>query len=176
MFPFSTFEHGHFCTHSTTSITYSILAMSMSQHLLGIAPYLLSTTAQFTENPFASTHSLDTNPFDDPSPYSASAASSKVTVDATRLQELEQRERDLERREQELTQKADYIRKHGRNNWPPCLSHFARCAAAVHADPLPQSIPSYSILSQRKYQKAQDRLLPSSTSFGSYSLLRWSST
>lgn len=70
---------------------------------------------QFNENPFASTHSLDTNPFDDP--VSASASSAKV--DATRLQEIEQRERDLERREQELTQKADYIRQHGRNNWPP---------------------------------------------------------
>ncbi|KAI0340088.1 scamp-domain-containing protein [Trametopsis cervina] len=71
--------------------------------------------SQLTENPFASTHSLDTNPFDDPNPYSTSTPS----VASKRAQELEQRERDLERREQELNQRADHIRQHGRNNWPP---------------------------------------------------------
>ena len=74
------------------------------------APHV-SSSARYTENPFASTHSLDTNPFDDPAPDPAQAA---------RLEELAQRERDLERREAELTQKADHIKRHGRNNFPPC--------------------------------------------------------
>ncbi|KAI9571330.1 scamp family-domain-containing protein [Boletus coccyginus] len=60
----------------------------------------------YTQNPFASTHSLDANPFDDPA------------KDA-RPQDLDRRERDLERREHELTQRAEHIRKFGRNNWPP---------------------------------------------------------
>ncbi|KAI0093687.1 scamp family-domain-containing protein [Irpex rosettiformis] len=68
---------------------------------------------QLTENPFASTHSLDTNPFDDPTPYSTTTSSN------VKLQDIEQRERDLERREAELNQRADNLRTHGRNNWPP---------------------------------------------------------
>jgi hypothetical protein len=80
------------------------------------------TTADYTQNPFASTHSLDTNPFDDPvTPTSPSHA-----AEAARLEQLHQRERDLERREQELNAKADHIRRHGRNNWPPCLSHYTK--------------------------------------------------
>ncbi|KAI0683699.1 scamp family-domain-containing protein [Cytidiella melzeri] len=70
-----------------------------------------------TENPFASTHSLDTNPFDDPTPYAAPNSTSDKH--SARAQELEQRERDLERREQELNQRAEHVRTHGRNNWPP---------------------------------------------------------
>lgn len=77
-----------------------------------LAPHV-SSSARYTENPFASTHSLDTNPFDDPAPGPAHAA---------RMEELAQRERDLERRETELTQKADHIKRHGRNNFPPCKS------------------------------------------------------
>ena len=73
----------------------------------------VSPSARYTENPFASTHSLDTNPFDDPAPGPTHAA---------RMEELAQRERDLERRETELTQKADHIKRHGRNNFPPCKS------------------------------------------------------
>ena len=65
----------------------------------------------YNENPFASSHSLDTNPFDDPA---------KPADHDARLEELRQREADLERRERELTQKQDHIRRHGRNNWPPC--------------------------------------------------------
>ncbi|KAI6109479.1 scamp family-domain-containing protein [Pisolithus sp. B1] len=66
--------------------------------------------ADYHQNPFASTHSLDANPFDDPAP----------TQDkTTRQRDLEQRERDLQRREQELNQRAEHIRRHGRNNWPP---------------------------------------------------------
>lgn len=38
------------------------------------------------------------------------------------MEELRQREADLERRERELNQKAEHIRKFGRNNWPPCPS------------------------------------------------------
>jgi hypothetical protein len=64
--------------------------------------------SEYTQNSFASTHSLDANPFDDP-----------PTKDAPQLHDLDSRERDLERREQELNQRAEHIRKHGRNNWPP---------------------------------------------------------
>jgi len=79
---------------------------------------------ELTQNPFASTHSLDTNPFDDPVPQSSSSYPND-THD-TRLAQLSQRERDLERREQELSAKADHIRTHGRNNWPsfyPIIYH-----------------------------------------------------
>ena len=76
-----------------------------------------SPTADHTQDPFASTHSLDTNPFDDPvTPRHPSPH------DAARLEELRRREQDLQRREQELNAKADNIRRNGRNNWPPCLS------------------------------------------------------
>lgn len=51
------------------------------------------------------------NPFDDPPQQSSHSA---------RLEELQRREADLERREAELNQKAEHIRKHGRNNWPFC--------------------------------------------------------
>ncbi|KAH9946092.1 scamp-domain-containing protein, partial [Epithele typhae] len=64
------------------------------------------------ENPFASSHSLDANPFDDP-------AASQQASNTARLEEIRQRELELERRERELAQKSDHIRKHGRNNWPP---------------------------------------------------------
>lgn len=73
------------------------------------------------ENPFGSTHSLDANPFDDPVPPPQVDPSH-----AARLEEIAQRERDLERRESELTQKADHIRRHGRNNFPPCKFFFHR--------------------------------------------------
>ncbi|OSX65306.1 hypothetical protein POSPLADRAFT_1039036 [Postia placenta MAD-698-R-SB12] len=75
-----------------------------------------------TENPFASTHSLDANPFEDPVPLSGHTSpqpSYPSPQHAVRLEELNERERDLERREQELTQKAEHIRRFGRNNWPP---------------------------------------------------------
>ncbi|EJF65884.1 scamp-domain-containing protein [Dichomitus squalens LYAD-421 SS1] len=69
-----------------------------------------SVSPGYNENPFASSHSLDTNPFEDPV---------KPTDNDTRLEELRQREADLARRERELAQKQDHIRRHGRNNWPP---------------------------------------------------------
>ncbi|KAJ7632678.1 scamp family-domain-containing protein [Roridomyces roridus] len=64
-------------------------------------------------NPFASSQSLDANPFDDPAPVQSS--------NDARLEQLRQREQDLERREAELQNKTEHIRKHGRNNWPPFL-------------------------------------------------------
>ncbi|KAJ3498553.1 hypothetical protein NLJ89_g10204 [Agrocybe chaxingu] len=66
----------------------------------------------YTHNPFASTHSLDTNPFDDPPQRSSPAADA-------RLEEIRRREQDLARREAELNNKAEHIRRHGRNNFPP---------------------------------------------------------
>ncbi|KAF9564597.1 scamp-domain-containing protein [Agrocybe pediades] len=69
----------------------------------------------YNQNPFASTHSLDTNPFDDP-PAQQSANQPST---AARLEEIQRRERDLERREAEINNKAEHIRRHGRNNFPP---------------------------------------------------------
>jgi hypothetical protein len=66
----------------------------------------------YNQNPFASTHALDQNPFDD----------NQTADHQQRLADLQRREQDLERREQELTAKSDHIRKHGRNNFPPCPS------------------------------------------------------
>lgn len=63
-------------------------------------------------NPFASTHSLDTNPFDDP----------PNTSHANRLEELNRRERELQAREEEISRKAENLRRNGRNNFPPCAS------------------------------------------------------
>ncbi|KAG2020232.1 hypothetical protein CC2G_005597 [Coprinopsis cinerea AmutBmut pab1-1] len=71
-----------------------------------------------TQNPFASTHSLDTNPFDDPTPQ-AQPPSFPSPSDAARLEEIRRREQDLERREAELNNRAEHIRRHGRNNFPP---------------------------------------------------------
>ncbi|THU89532.1 scamp-domain-containing protein [Dendrothele bispora CBS 962.96] len=76
----------------------------------------MSTTLGYNQNPFASSHSLDANPFDDPQ---------EQHVDA-RLEQIRQRELDLERREQELNTKAQHIRQHGRKNWPfffPLIYH-----------------------------------------------------
>ncbi|KAG8925115.1 hypothetical protein FRC03_009082 [Tulasnella sp. 419] len=70
--------------------------------------------SRLTENPFASNQSLDTNPFDDPA---TSTQYSTSTND--RAAELERRERELAAREQALNAKAEHIKKHGRNNWPP---------------------------------------------------------
>jgi hypothetical protein len=65
------------------------------------------------QDPFTSSHSLDTNPFDDPPQWSAPSVSASEA-------DLRRREEDLERRETELRNKAEYIRRHGRNNFPPC--------------------------------------------------------
>ncbi|TFY72661.1 hypothetical protein EVG20_g331 [Dentipellis fragilis] len=75
------------------------------------------SASDITKNPFASTNSLDTNPFEDPFADQTSQYSHDAT--AARQAELTQRELDLERRERELNNKAENIRKHGRNNWPP---------------------------------------------------------
>ncbi|KAH9996796.1 scamp family-domain-containing protein, partial [Russula vinacea] len=75
-----------------------------------------------TKDPFASTASLDVNPFDDPFPDQDSInkpSQYSHELAASRVANLDSRERDLERRERELQQKAETIRKHGRNNWPP---------------------------------------------------------
>ena len=85
---------------------------------VGVAssPFIhLTHSIHITENPFASSASLDRNPFEDPF---ADAEPSAHT--SSRAAELEQRERDLERRERELQQKSEHIRRHGRNNFPPC--------------------------------------------------------
>ncbi|PPQ87969.1 hypothetical protein CVT25_001048, partial [Psilocybe cyanescens] len=74
---------------------------------------LIVPSLDYTQNPFASTHSLDTNPFDDPPQQSAPVANS------ARIEEIRRREQDLERREAELNNKAEHIRRHGRNNFPP---------------------------------------------------------
>ena len=77
--------------------------------------------ADYHTNPFASSHSLDANPFDDPQPPSPSTAA--------REQELRRREEELQRRESELNNRAEHIRRHGRNNFPPCANFvcFSDC-------------------------------------------------
>lgn len=94
------------------------MSMSSPSHRRAFAD---AQSADYTQNPFASSHSLDTNPFDDPTTPAPPTARSE----ATRLEELRQRERDLERREEELNKKAEHIRTHGKNNWPPCPSPIA---------------------------------------------------
>ncbi|KAI0035913.1 scamp family-domain-containing protein [Vararia minispora EC-137] len=75
-------------------------------------------SADITQNPFASSASLDKNPFDDP--FADTTPSATVYPGTTvRQADLDQRERDLERRERELQQRSEHIRKHGRNNFPP---------------------------------------------------------
>lgn len=146
----SLFGHRHCCTipatpgagcvgGPTTSTdalhdTATTYIMSELRHEMPIVfPTQSSHIADYTQNPFASTHSLDTNPFDDP-PQRPAAASPNA---AARLEEIRRREADLERRESELNNRADHIRKHGRNNFPPCsygifqsrllCSHTASC-------------------------------------------------
>ncbi|KAH9050663.1 scamp family-domain-containing protein [Lactarius hengduanensis] len=76
----------------------------------------------FTKDPFGSSASLDVNPFDDPFADQDSVNKTpqySPEIAASRTADLERREQELERRERELHQKADTIRKQGRNNWPP---------------------------------------------------------
>jgi hypothetical protein len=82
------------CSSAETSVLYS-------------GPF----TGDYNKNPFASSNSLDINPFDDPPQQPSHSA---------RLDEIQRREADLERRETELHRKAEHIRMHGRNNWPFC--------------------------------------------------------
>lgn len=70
------------------------------------------------ENPFASTHSLDENPFDDPTPTTNTFGQSQATLD--RAAELDRRERELAAREQQVREQQERISRHGKNNWPPC--------------------------------------------------------
>ncbi|TEB36369.1 scamp-domain-containing protein [Coprinellus micaceus] len=86
-----------------------------SDHLLSTDKHNdFDDVMSYAQNPFASSHSLDTNPFDDPPQQSAGGY-----AEQQRLEELRRREADLERREQELSAKADHIRRNGRNNFPP---------------------------------------------------------
>ena len=100
--------------------------MLFANNYHGYVPYRLNyyTLTQKAladyQNPFASTHSLDTNPFDDPPQQSASSIKSVSPEEAARLAEIRRREEDLARRETELNNKAEHIRRHGRNNFPPC--------------------------------------------------------
>ncbi|GAA5848507.1 hypothetical protein JCM8547_004534 [Rhodosporidiobolus lusitaniae] len=91
-------------------------------------------------NPFADpqlSYNADSNPFADPAVQGGLQSHStylenddaKHTVDLEaqastpnhqeRLRELERREQELAAREAALANKAEHIRKHGRNNWPP---------------------------------------------------------
>ncbi|KZV90407.1 scamp-domain-containing protein [Exidia glandulosa HHB12029] len=82
--------------------------------------------SSLTENPFASTNSLDTNPFDDPTPTHSTFPTNVPAGTANRVEELERRERELAAREQEINRKQEHLRKHGRNNWPfffPLIFH-----------------------------------------------------
>jgi len=98
-------------------------------------------------NPFQDprSHGLDGNPFEDPSvraaqthggsiypddPFdSASKGASTASIGqvptlgrddtASRLAEIERREREVAQREVDVQRRAEHVQKHGRNNWPP---------------------------------------------------------
>ncbi|KIO28172.1 hypothetical protein M407DRAFT_184171 [Tulasnella calospora MUT 4182] len=70
------------------------------------------------ENPFASNASLDQNPFDASDPFSDPTSTRSAGTDA-RAADLARREQELAAREAELNQRAEHIKTHGRNNWPP---------------------------------------------------------
>ena len=65
---------------------------------------------ELTENPFASTHSLDQNPFDDPTTTTAA--------------DLERREREVREREAQLEAREAAIKTRGKNNWPFCAFSY----------------------------------------------------
>ncbi|KAG9100300.1 hypothetical protein FRC06_004278 [Ceratobasidium sp. 370] len=67
----------------------------------------------YHENPFASTHSLDANPFDDPQDNKSTPAKT-----SSRLEDLDRREQELAAREAEISRRETNIR-HGKNNFPP---------------------------------------------------------
>jgi len=68
--------------------------------------------SRMNENPFA-----DHDPFDDStSPTSSFHQQAQAQQQAA---DLERRERDLAARERALNERAEHIRKHGRNNFPP---------------------------------------------------------
>jgi len=69
----------------------------------------------YSENPFASTHSLE-DPFADNSaiPLPETNPSQSATAAS-----LAQREAELAERERNLKAREEHVKKHGRNNWPP---------------------------------------------------------
>jgi hypothetical protein len=104
-----------------------------------------------TKDPFASTVSLDVNPFDDP--FADQDSTNKPSqqhsheLAPSQVADLDRRERDLDRRERELHQKAETIRKQGRNNWPPCeyplpFNRF-RTAFTLISPGMPRSFSSH---------------------------------
>lgn len=119
-----------------------LVAMLFANNYHGYVPHRLKyltftheVLVDYQQNPFASTHSLDTNPFDDP-PQTAKPVSPE---EAARLAEIRRREEDLARREADLNNKADHIRVHGRNNFPPCQCNSFPFGLSSHR---PSSFPS----------------------------------
>lgn len=136
--------------HHLPSELGTTLLLSSQQHglryVLSFSPlcrYILRPSGS-TKNPFSSSASLDVNPFDDP--FADQDSVNKTPqylpeLTATRAADLDRREQDLERRERELHHKAENIRKHGRNNWPPCKfpTHFL--TSTLTCCSLPPRIP-----------------------------------
>lgn len=75
--------------------------------------------SRLTENPFASTATLDNNPFDDPTTANSTFHQQESRSAGLRQADLERREQELAAREAALNERAEHIRKHGRNNFPP---------------------------------------------------------
>ena len=107
-------------------------------HRLHYQTFTHEVLAEYHPDPFASTHSLDTNPFDDP-------PEGPQREGAARLEEIRRREEDLQRRETELNNKAEHIRRHGRNNFPPCqcdsLSQWPLISSTFMTSSFPLNLP-----------------------------------
>jgi len=84
------------------------------------------TSNAYPENPFASTHSLDTNPFDDPTPTSQPPSYPLSQTSLNKADTIAQREAALDARERELNARQERLQQHGKNNWPffyPLIFH-----------------------------------------------------
>ena len=121
----------------------------MSEPFITIALYIYALLILYpidhssTDNPFASTHSLDENPFEDPVSNSYTGYNQNVN---TRAAELDRRQAELDAREAQLRREQENLanaRKNGRNNWPPCM--FIRIYIPIVIAELNWKIKSFPI-------------------------------
>ena len=92
-------------------------------------------------NTFASTHSLDENPFEDP--VSNSYTGYNPNIDS-RAAELDRRQAELDAREAQIRREQEQLsnaRKNGRNNWPPCMFTSVYMLIIFYTPVLHKSLP-----------------------------------